>query len=62
MEMSFTSREGVIDMVENLMLAAWPMFLDKISIPFPQMSFDKAMQLYGSDKPDLRSDVEVIGA
>lgn len=59
MEMSFTTRDGIIDLIENLLLNTWPTFLDPISIPFPRINYNEAMQKYGSDKPDLRSDVEV---
>ncbi|MDT2010698.1 aspartate--tRNA ligase [Carnobacterium divergens] len=31
-----------------------------ISLPLPQMSYDEAMSRYGSDKPDIRFDLELI--
>lgn len=52
-EMSFTSVEGVVDLVERLLNYCWPKYMLPLSIPFPRISYRDAMELYGSDKPDI---------
>lgn len=59
LEMSFTNTDGIIDLIEALLVAIWPSFAGSITIPFPRISYDQALQKYGSDKPDLRSDIEL---
>ncbi|KAL0273680.1 UNVERIFIED_CONTAM: hypothetical protein PYX00_006304 [Menopon gallinae] len=53
-EMSFCDREGVINLIEDILKFVWPKDLGSISTPFPRISYHDAMKLYGSDKPDLR--------
>ncbi|XP_032687271.1 aspartate--tRNA ligase, mitochondrial isoform X2 [Odontomachus brunneus] len=53
-EMSFVDREGVINLIENLLVYSWPEELDSIEIPFQHMTYKDAVELYGTDKPDLR--------
>lgn len=60
-EMSFIDREEVLTMMENLVA-----FLFKEAIgadvptPFKRLSYDEAMDKYGSDKPDLRFGMEMF--
>ena len=60
-EMSFVEQEDVISMAEELTKTV---FKDVIGIEitekFPRMSYDDAMNFYGSDKPDLRFDMKLI--
>ncbi|NLM00239.1 MAG: aspartate--tRNA ligase, partial [Treponema sp.] len=55
MEMSFVSRDDVLSMTEGLMKA---IFFETLGIalktPFQRISYDDAIDLYGSDKPELR--------
>ncbi|MFH1530961.1 MAG: aspartate--tRNA ligase [Pseudomonadota bacterium] len=55
LEMSFVCEDDIIDVVEGL-LVALVRGLDgrEITRPFPRLSYEKAMSLYGSDRPDLR--------
>ncbi|GMR31172.1 hypothetical protein PMAYCL1PPCAC_01367, partial [Pristionchus mayeri] len=55
-EVSFTSQEGLLELLEEVFIAAWPEHLKdlKPSAPFPRLSFAEAMRDYGVDKPDLR--------
>jgi aspartyl-tRNA synthetase len=55
LEMSFASREDVLNVVEGMMVRTFRDVL-KIDIPrpFPRLSWHEAMDGYGSDKPDLR--------
>ena len=60
LEMSFVVDQDVQDVVEGLLAAVWKGVLDiDIPRPFPRVSFDEAMLRYGSDKPDLRIDLEL---
>lgn len=59
-EMSFVDVEDIFEVVEGLMVElfrdAWGKTL---ATPIPRLSFDEAMERYGSDKPDLRFDLEM---
>lgn len=54
-EMSFVEQEDVIDMFEGLVKHIFK-YVKGIDFtePFPRMTWNDAMRLYGSDKPDLR--------
>jgi aspartyl-tRNA synthetase len=55
LEMSFVGESDIYALVEEMMAA---LFSEAAGItletPFPRMRYDEAMDLYGSDKPDLR--------
>ncbi|MGA2977000.1 MAG: aspartate--tRNA ligase [Spirochaetia bacterium] len=54
-EMSFVSREDVFDLVEGLMVHIFKQSIGRdVTVPFQRLPYDEAMNLYGSDKPDLR--------
>ncbi|XP_014472835.1 PREDICTED: aspartate--tRNA ligase, mitochondrial [Dinoponera quadriceps] len=53
-EMSFVDQEGVMSLIENLLIYSWPENLGSIEIPFKHMTHKDAMDLYGTDQPDLR--------
>ncbi|XP_015436297.1 PREDICTED: aspartate--tRNA ligase, mitochondrial [Dufourea novaeangliae] len=53
-EMSFVDCEGIMELIENLLVYSWPEESEPITSPFKRLKFDEAMELYGSDKPDLR--------
>ncbi|OGI07218.1 MAG: aspartate--tRNA ligase [Candidatus Melainabacteria bacterium RIFCSPLOWO2_12_FULL_35_11] len=59
-EMSFTDMEDVIYAIEEVLVCAFEAGGIKISKPFQRMDYDKAMALYGSDKPDLRFGLEFV--
>ncbi|KAI1290343.1 Aspartate--tRNA ligase, mitochondrial [Halotydeus destructor] len=53
-EVSFTTMEKVMSMVEKLIEYSWPAESHgEIKIPFPRMTYDEAMSRYGTDKPDI---------
>ncbi|MFO7695929.1 MAG: aspartate--tRNA ligase, partial [Anaerolineae bacterium] len=62
MEMSFVDRDDVLDLMENLLIALVPAVSDKrvASVPFPRLTYAEAMDLYGSDKPDVRFGMTLI--
>ncbi|MBZ5646064.1 MAG: aspartate--tRNA ligase [Acidobacteriia bacterium] len=54
LEMSYPQQERVFEVVEAFLKAAFLAAGVKIRDTFPQMPYDQAIRLYGSDKPDLR--------
>ena len=59
-EMTFATEDLVYDMMEGLMAAIWQDLKGtELELPFPRMSYDDAMRRYGSDKPDIRFDLEI---
>ncbi|MBE6921376.1 MAG: aspartate--tRNA ligase [Ruminococcaceae bacterium] len=62
MEMAFATQDDVLGTLEDVMV---PLFTklgkyDRVSsAPFRRIGFNEAMERYGSDKPDLRIDLEV---
>jgi len=60
MEMSFIKEEGVMDVVELLVVGLFSTTLGyTLSRPFPRLEYQRAMDLYGSDKPDIRFGMEL---
>ncbi len=60
-EMSFVDESDITNMMEDLMRHLFRETLNvELPDPFPRMSYAEAMQRYGSDKPDLRIDLELI--
>ena len=60
-EMSFVDEAAVTNTTEELMRFVFKETLDvELPDPFPRMTYAEAMQRYGSDKPDLRIDLELI--
>ena len=56
-EMSFPQRDFLFDAVERMMEKLFALVEVKIERPFQRMSYDLAMERYGSDKPHLGIDV-----
>ena len=54
LEMSYPQPERVWEVVEGFLTAAFKAAGFAIKPPFPRMSYDDAIRLYGSDKPDMR--------
>ena len=54
LEMSFPQPEQVFEVVEGFMQAGFRAAGIDLKTPFPRMSYDESIRLYGSDKPDLR--------
>ncbi len=53
-EMSFASQEDVMAMAEQVIAEVWKAAGFEVSLPIPRISWQEAMDKYGSDKPDLR--------
>ena len=54
LEMTFPTQDDVFDVVEGFLTSAWAAAGHQLDGPFPQISYDQAIRLYGIDKPDLR--------
>lgn len=60
MEMSFVEEQDVFQVVEGLVSHIFDQILQiKLSMPFPILSYETAMTKYGTDKPDLRFNLEI---
>ena len=60
-EMSFIDQEDILAIAEKILVKVWKEVLDyQISLPIPRMTYLDAMARYGSDKPDLRFDLELV--
>ncbi|GAA1489617.1 aspartate--tRNA ligase [Brachybacterium sacelli] len=59
-EMSFVDQEDVIVLAEEILAAVWAKGGHRIAGPFPRITYAESMRRYGSDKPDLRFDLELV--
>ena len=59
-EMSFVDEDDVIALAEEIVAAVWRTAGYEITTPIPRMTYAEAMRRYGSDKPDLRFDIELV--
>ena len=60
MEMSFVNQDDVISITEGLLQKLFKEIKGiDIKLPLDRMPYKKAMDLYGSDKPDLRFDMKI---
>jgi aspartyl-tRNA synthetase len=60
-EMSFLDEEDVFALTEELLATLWRDILGvELPVPFERMTYWESMRRYGSDKPDLRLDLELV--
>ncbi|MBK6913666.1 MAG: aspartate--tRNA ligase [Ignavibacteriales bacterium] len=60
-EMSFVDQENIFEMAEGLMKEFYNQIWNKeLPLPLPRLPFNEAMEKYGSDKPDLRFDLQLV--
>src|SRR4029077_19317432 len=62
LEMSFVEQEDVLGVCQELFTALTESLTSKkwLSKPWPRITWQDAMDRYGSDKPDLRFDLEIV--
>src|ERR1700712_4764812 len=59
-EMSFVDQDDLIELGEAVTAALWKELAGyEIPLPIPRLTYAEAMARYGSDKPDLRFDLEI---
>lgn len=60
LEMSFIDEEQIYSIVEGLMVRFYKEVWNRdLQTPLPRLTFDEAMERFGSDKPDLRFGLEM---
>ena len=59
LEMSFPRQEDIFNVIENVMVRACAVAGIKVESPFPHMLYKDAIRKYGSDKPDMRFEMEL---
>ncbi len=62
-EMSFVDQEDVLAVAEKILTRTFKKVVNyEIPMPIPRMTYWEAMRRFGSDKPDLRFDNELVDA
>jgi aspartyl-tRNA synthetase len=60
LEASFVEEEDIYKLMEGMLGYVFEECLEqKLEIPFPRLTFDQALAKYGTDKPDLRFELEL---
>ena len=60
-ETSFLNEDDITSLMEEMIDLLFKKVLDiKLPSPFPRMSYQEAMNRYGSDRPDIRNPLELI--
>lgn len=61
MEMSFMSQEEILDLNERLVSHIFRTIKGiNLPRPFPRLTYAEAMNLYGTDRPDIRYELELV--
>lgn len=60
LEMSFVEQKDIIELVEGLLVKGFKAAGVEVKPPFKQMTWQEAMDKYGSDKPDVRFGLELF--
>ncbi|XP_017025829.3 aspartate--tRNA ligase, mitochondrial isoform X1 [Drosophila kikkawai] len=53
-ELSFTSRDDIMQLIEETLRYSWPKDFPKLQTPFRRITYEEALEKYGIDKPDTR--------
>ena len=60
-ETSFMDEEGIMGLMEDMIRNLFSEVLEQeLPDPFPRMTYAEAMRRYGSDRPDLRVELELV--
>ena len=61
LELSFSEPEEIYELTEALMFQLFEQTIGvKVETPFPRMTYQQAMENYGSDAPDIRFELKLI--
>ena len=58
-ELAFADQEDVLALAERITRNVWALGGHELPASFPRITYEEAMRRYGSDKPDLRFDLEI---
>ncbi|MFQ6083383.1 MAG: aspartate--tRNA ligase [Candidatus Aminicenantia bacterium] len=58
-EMSFVQSDDIFSLIEPMMVTVFDLIKVKIESSFPRITYQGAMERYGTDKPDLRIEIEI---
>lgn len=58
-ELSFTSRDDIMQLIEETLRYSWPKEYPKLQTPFKRLTYNESMEKYGTDKPDIRYSLAV---
>ena len=61
-EASFVTPDDIFSLGESLLAALWAERGHRVETPFPRMTYADAVERYGTDRPDLRYDLELFDA
>ena len=59
-EMAFVEQEDILNVFEGLIIHLLKQLKGVDVSTFPRITYDQAIQLYGSDKPDIRFDMQFV--
>lgn len=59
-EMSFPSEDELFELIEGLFARIFPLGGIEPEVPFPRLPYSQAMARFGSDRPDLRFELEIV--
>ncbi|SNS23478.1 aspartate--tRNA ligase [Rhodococcoides kyotonense] len=59
-EMSFVTQDDVILLAEEILAALWKLVGYEFTSAIPRITYAESMRRYGSDKPDLRFEIELV--
>ena len=58
-EMSFATEDEIFEIIESLFARIFPVVGIEPQVPFPRLTHAEAMLRYGTDRPDLRFELEI---
>ena len=59
-EMSFCNQDDVLKVAQEVISNVFKDIAKNIEIDFPRMRYSDAMEIYGTDKPDIRYDLKMV--
>lgn len=59
LEMSFVSRDEVMDVADKVVASICDVVGKKLPLPIPRLSYKEVMEKYGNDRPDVRYGLEI---
>jgi aspartyl-tRNA synthetase len=59
LEMSFPRQQDIFEVIERVMVRAIEVVGTHVQVPFRHLDYKEALRRYGSDKPDLRFEMEL---